>query len=114
MRGVSPPWSSALASALERDRQRLLIAFVESRARLLRTTSDQFAGGETERTDALVRTEHDYNALVEAGAEAAHLQADLEVADREATPREVDTAQLLLRQMSELTDAVSERIPPSD
>lgn len=51
--------------------------------------------------------------LVEAGAEAARLQTDLEAADREATTREVDSAALLLTQMSELTDAVRERIPPN-
>jgi hypothetical protein len=111
---VSPPWSSALAGVLERDRQRLVVAFIEWRARLLQTASEQFAGGESERADALAQTEHDYIALVEVGAEAARLQTKLEEADREATPREVDTAELLLTQMSELTDAVRERIPRGD
>ena len=111
MRDVSPPWSSALAGQLERDRQRLLVAFIELRGRLLQTTSDDFAGGEADRADALAHTEHDYIALVEVGAEAARLQAELEAGDREATPREVDTAALLLTQMNELADAVRARIP---
>ena len=111
MRDVSAPWSSALAGELERDRQRLLVAFIELRSRLLQTTGDDFSGGEGERADALAQTEHDYVALVEVGAEAARLQAELEAADREATPHEVDTAVLLLTQMNELADAVRERIP---
>lgn len=111
MRNVSPPWSSALAGQLERDRQRLLVAFIELRGRLLQTTGDDFAGGEGERTEALARTGHDYVALVEVGAEAARLQAKLEAADREPTAREVDTAALLLTQMNELADAVRGRIP---
>lgn len=111
MRDVSPPWSSALAGELERDRQRLLVAFIELRARLLRTTAADFAGGQGERAEALARTGHDYVALVEVGAEAARLQAELATADREATRREVDTAALLLTQMNELADAVRGRIP---
>ena len=99
---------------LERDRHRLLVAFIEWRAALLKTTSDKFPGGETERAEALAETEHDYIALVEVGAEATRLQADLERADREATSRELDTAELLLTQMSELADAVRERIPRKD
>lgn len=91
----------------------LLIAFLEARARLLHTTSDQFAGGEAERASALVQTEHDYNALAEVGAEAASLQADLEQADREATAREAATAALLVTQMTELTEPVRTRIPPA-
>ncbi len=110
VRDVSPPWSSALASELERDRQRLLVAFIELRSRLLQTTSVDFAGGEAERAAALAQTEHDYLALVEVGAEATRLQAELEAGDREATPREVDTAGLLLTQMNELAEAVRERI----
>ncbi len=88
MRDVSPPWSSALAAELARDRQRLLVALVELRSRLQRTTGDDFAGGEAERADVFAQTEHDYVALVEAGAAASRLQAELEAADREATPRE--------------------------
>lgn len=57
------------------------------------------------------RPKHDYVALVEVGAEAAQLQAELEAADREATSREVDTAALLLTQMNELAEAVKARIP---
>lgn len=82
-------------------------------AAVQRTRQHSFTGGEAERANALAQTEHDYNALVEAGAEAARLQTDLEAADREATTREVDSAALLLTQMSELTDAVRERIPPN-
>lgn len=73
---------------------------------------EQFPGGDAERSAALAETEHDYAALAETGAEAARLQAELEQADREATTREVDTAALLLTQMSELTNAVRERMPP--
>ena len=87
----------------------MLVAFIELRGRLLQTTSDDFGGAE--RADALAQTEHDYLALVEVGAEAARLQAQLEAVDREATPREVDTAALLLTQMNELADAVRARIP---
>jgi hypothetical protein len=36
---VSPPWSSALAGTLQRDRQRLLVAFIELRARLRETAA---------------------------------------------------------------------------
>lgn len=75
-------WSSALASSSQRDRQRLLVAFVEPRSRLRETTADEFAGGEVERAAALERTEHDYVALVAAGAEAARLEAELAAADR--------------------------------
>jgi hypothetical protein len=92
----------------------LLVAFIEWRARLLHTTSDQFAGDESVRAEALAQTEHDYIALVEVGAEAARLQTKLAEADRRATAREVDTAQILLTQMSELTDAVRARILRGD
>ena len=105
------PWSSALAASLERDRQRLLVAFVELRAALHRTTSSDFAGGEPERADAFTQTEHDYVALVEVGAEATRLQTVLEVADREATTREIDTAGLFVAQMDELAEAVRKRLP---
>lgn len=113
MRDVSPPWSTALAGQLERDRRRLLVAFIELRGWLLQTTGDDFAGGEAERAEALARTEHDYLALVEVGAEAARLQAELKASDREATVREFDTAALLLTQMNELADAIKGRIPPA-
>jgi hypothetical protein len=108
---VSPPWSSALAGTLQRDRQRLLVAFIELRARLRETPASEFAGGEDERSDALEQTEHDYVALVAAGAEAASLEAQLASADREATEREVDTASLVIEQMRELADAVEQRLP---
>jgi len=111
VRDVSPPWSTALAGQLERDRRRLLVAFIELRGWLLQTTGDDFAGGEAERAEALARTEHDYLALVEVGAEAARLQAELKASDREATVREFDTAALLLTQMNELADAVRGRVP---
>lgn len=91
----------------------MLVAFVELRSRLLRTTGDDFAGGEAERADVLAQTEQDYVALVEVGAEAVRLQAELEAADREATAREVDTAVLLLSQMNELADAARKRLPRS-
>ncbi|HTP20680.1 MAG TPA: hypothetical protein VMJ65_13805 [Solirubrobacteraceae bacterium] len=106
------PWSSALAAALERDRQRLLVAFVELRAALHQTASSDFVGGEPERAAAFAETEHDYVALVEVGAEAARLQTALEGADREATTREIDTAELLVAQMDELAEAVRTRLPP--
>jgi hypothetical protein len=109
---VSPPWSSELAGALERDRQRLLVAFVELHGRLRETAATAFAGGEDERGRALEQTEHDYVALVAAGAEAARLGAKLETADRQATEREVDTSALVIRQMRELVEAVASRIPP--
>lgn len=111
---MSPPWSSALAGSLEEDRHFYLFAFVEARSLLMQTSSDQFPGGEAERAQALVQTEHDYNAIVGIGAEAAQLQATLEPADREATDREADTAALLITQMRELTDAVKARIPSGD
>jgi hypothetical protein len=104
------PWSSALAGALERDRQQALVAFIELRAQLRRTPSETFTHS-AERAGALAETEHDYVALIEVGAEAARFQTELEAADREATVREVDTAPLLLAQMSELVDAVRARIP---
>lgn len=82
------------------------------RAALHQTTSSDFAGGAAERADAVTQTENDYIALVEVGAEAARLQTALEVADREATMREVDTAKLLVAQMDELAEAVRKRLPP--
>lgn len=97
---------------MQRDRQRLLVAFVELRARLRETTAAEFAGAEDERGRALERTEHDYVALVVVGAEAARLEAELETADRQATEREADTAALVIRQMRELVDAVGSRLPP--
>lgn len=89
----------------------VFVAFIELRGRLLRTTSNDFADGDTERAEALGKTEHDYTALVEVGAEAARLQAELAASDRQATAREVDTAALLLTRMSELAGGVKARIP---
>lgn len=108
---MSPPWSSALAASLQRDRQQLLVAFVELRARLRGTAPSDFAGGDEEREDALEQTERDYVALVEAGAEAARLEASLASADREATAREVDTSAIVVRQMRELVGALADRLP---
>jgi len=108
---VSPPWSSALAASLQRDRQQLLVAFVELRARLRETTSANFAGGEAERDAATEQTERDYIALVEAGAAAARLEASLASADREATTREADGAAIIVRQMQELVAVLADRLP---
>jgi hypothetical protein len=108
---VSPPWSSALAGALQRDRQELLVAFLELRAVLRRASVTEFAGGAAERVDALGQTEHDYVSLVAAGAEAASLETALASADREATQRELDAAELVIQQMRELVIAVATRVP---
>jgi hypothetical protein len=108
---MSPPWSSALARSLQRDREQFLVAFLELRAVLLGSPPTDFAGGEVERAHALVETGHDYIAIVAAGAEAANLEATLAAADREATQRELDSADLVIHQMRELVDAVAERLP---
>ena len=63
----------------------------------------------------LQETEHDYAALVPAGAEARRLETSLERADRQATEREADSAALLIRQMRKLVAGVAARLPsPSD
>jgi hypothetical protein len=54
---MSPPWSSELAGTLRRDRQRLLVAFVELRAQLRNTDATEFDGGEDERSRLLGETE---------------------------------------------------------
>jgi hypothetical protein len=108
---VSPPWSSALAGALQRDRQQLLVAFLELRALLRGVSVADFPGDAAERSDALTQTEHDYVALVAAGAEAASLETALARADREATQRELDAAELVIHQMRELVIAVAARLP---
>lgn len=108
---MSPPWSSAVAASLQRDRQQFLIAFVELRARLKKTVPSDFAGGIGERGEAFEQTERDYIALVEAGAEAARLESSLASADREATAREIDTAAIVVRQMRELVGALADRLP---
>jgi hypothetical protein len=59
----------------------------------------EFYGGEDERSRLLEGTEHDYAALVSAGAEGARLESILERADREATEREVDLEAILVRQL---------------
>lgn len=107
-----PPWSSALAASLEDDRFAYSVAFVEARSLLMRTTAEQFPGGEAERADALAQTEHDYVALVETATANYDLQRTLERADREATDREADTAALLTIQLRELVEAVEARLPP--
>ncbi|HTU85621.1 MAG TPA: hypothetical protein VMF57_08605 [Solirubrobacteraceae bacterium] len=108
---MSGPWSSELAANLRRDRIRHLVAFVELRSELRQTTDFDFEGGAAERSQALAETEHDYVALVAAGAGAAQLEAQLEVADREASDREVDLAAVVVAQLQELVDAVAERLP---
>ncbi len=108
---MSAPWSSQLAANLRRDRTRFLVAFVELRSQLHRTTDSDFNGGAIERAQALAETEHDYVALVAAGAEAAQLDAQLEAADREASDREVDLATLVVAQLQELVNAVAGRLP---
>lgn len=84
---------------------------MELRALLRETPPTDFAGGATERDEAVEQTEHDYIALVEAGAEAARLEASLASADRQATPREVDSASIIVTQMRELVDTVADRLP---
>lgn len=111
---MSLPWSSALAASLEEDRIFYLVEFVEARALLRQTTNDQFPGGEAERADALLQTDHDQIALLDVTSEALRLQRTLEPADREVTPREADTAALLDIQMRELIEAVKARIPSDD
>jgi hypothetical protein len=108
---VPRPWSSELAAALRRDREELLVAFVAYRARLRNAEPNEFAGGEDEHLRLLHETEHDYVALVSAGAEAARLETTLERADREATEREVDLEAILVRQLRELVAAVVARLP---
>ena len=109
-----PLWSSALAGALQRDRQRLLVAFVELRSELRQTQPGDFAGGEEERIEVLEQTELDYVALVAAGAEAASLEASLAAADRQATQRESDLAAVVIEQMLELVGALAARLPPHE
>lgn len=69
------PWSSHLAGELQRDRRELLAAFVELRGRLRDAPAGKFAGGEQARDEALAATEHDYVALVSAGAERESCRA---------------------------------------
>jgi hypothetical protein len=104
---MSGPWSSQLAANLRRDRVRSLVAFVELRSELRQTTDSDFGGGAVERSRALDETEHDYVALVAAGAEAAQLEA----VDRAASDREADLAGLVVAQMQELVNAVAGRLP---
>jgi hypothetical protein len=108
---VPKPWSSELAAALRRDRQELQVAFVALRAQLREVDAEEFDGGEDERFRLLQETEHDYAALVSAGAEAARLESTLERADREATEHEVDLEAILVRQLRELVAAVAARLP---
>ena len=108
---MSRPWSSELAAALRRDREELLVLFVAYRSRLRDAAPTEFAGGEDDQARLLQETEHDYVALVSAGAEALRLEATLERADREATEREVDLEAILVRQLRELVAAVASRLP---
>ena len=108
---MSGPWSSQLAANLHRDRVRCLVAFVELRSELGQATDFDFDGGAVERPPALDETEHDYVALVAAGAEAAKFEAQLEAADREASDREADLAALVVAQLQELVSAVAGRLP---
>ena len=110
---MSPPWSSELAAGLRRDREELLVAFVILHAKLRDAGPEEFVGGEDERSQLLRETEHDYAALVSAGAEAARLESTLERADREVTDREADSAALAIAQMRELVAAVTSRLPRS-
>jgi hypothetical protein len=73
-----------------------LVAFVDLRSRLRDAAYSAFVGGKAERDEAVEQTERDYIALVEAGAEAARLEASLASADREATARELDTAAIII------------------
>jgi hypothetical protein len=108
---VPRPWSSELSAALRRDREELQLAFVALRAQLRDADPEEFDGGEDEWSRLLQETEHDYAALVSAGAEAARLESMLERADREATEREVDLEAILVRQLRELVAAVAARVP---
>jgi hypothetical protein len=108
---VPRPWSSALAAALRRDREELLVAFVILRAQLRDSTPEEFESGQGERLRLLQETERDYAALVSTGAEAARLETTLERADREATVREADLAAILVSQLRELVAAVAARRP---
>jgi FlaA1/EpsC-like NDP-sugar epimerase len=105
---VAGPWSSELAAALRRDREELLVLFVDYRAQLRNAEAKEFEGGEDEHSRLVQETEHDYVALASAGAEAARLEATL---DREATEREVDLEAILVRQLRELVAAVAARLP---
>jgi hypothetical protein len=89
----------------------LLVLFVVYRTQLRDTKPSAFEGGDDERSRALQETEHDYVALVSAGAEAARLEKLLERADPEATEREVDLEAILVGQLRELVAAVAARLP---
>ena len=99
----------SFSAALRRDREELQVAFVALRAQLREADPEDFDGGEYEQSRLLHETEHDYLALVSAGAEAAGLESMLERADREATEREVDPEAILVRQLRELVAAVAAR-----
>lgn len=108
---MSPQWSSELAAGLHRDREELLATFVILRAQLRDVGPEEFVGGEDERSRLLRETEHDYVAIVSAGAESVRLESTLERADREARGREADLAALVIAQMRELVTAVAARLP---
>ena len=107
---MSGPWSSQLAANLRRDRLRYLVAFVELRSELRQTTDSNFDGGAVERSQALDETEHDYVALVAAGAEAANSRrssrpriAQHQIVGRLGSP--------VVAQLQELVSAVAGRLP---
>ena len=84
--------------------------FVVYRTQLRKTQPNAFEGGEDEKSRVLQETEHDYVALVSAGAEAARSETLLERADWEATEREVDLEAILVRQLRELVATVAARL----
>jgi len=81
------------------------------RAQLRDAGLEEFVGGEGERSRLLRETEHDYVALVSAGAETVRLESTFERADREVSQREADSAALVITQMRELVAAVAARLP---
>lgn len=106
-----PPWSSQLAGDVRRDREELLIAFVELAHELRAATPAAFPGGKQEQAAALERTAEDYVVLVAAGAEVMRREVALEQADRRATQREVEDIAGTLQQMLELVTALQARVP---
>jgi hypothetical protein len=85
--GVPRPWSSELAAALRRDREELLVLFVVYRSKLRDAEPTAFDGGEDEQKRLLQETEHDYVALVSAGAEAARLGVRCQTGEPSDRPR---------------------------
>jgi alpha-D-ribose 1-methylphosphonate 5-triphosphate synthase subunit PhnL len=106
-----PPWSSQLAGDARRDREELLVAFVELAHELRAAEPAAFAGGEQELAAAVERTAADYVVLVAAGAEVMRLESALETADRRATQREAEDIAVILQRMLELVTDLQARIP---